>query len=346
MDQIIKDSSIWRSSSSEKTLNQRDTELKLGMIRGTRVGEDGVTFYQVEVWNKGTFIIVPCLLATKWGGIYNYEEYIARAFTPAETDPSQGSQQFKAGDQVLVAYINGDGREGVILSGLKHIGRQEKLKPEEDNIAYFSIFNGIQREINYDGEYTETFRGQPTNLDGLLDPPSDQAIAEPEYDDEVGTSFYKWDKTGSFTLSDNATEKPQIMKFDKPGGIFSLNIGDSFLTIDKNSDTVEWKNKVTTWNSDDEWSLTTKLTNVTSSDEINMTSAAINTEGEWDQKGNMTINGNIDQTGNFANSGTADIAGGSHPLIYDIVLTIGTGNLGAPVISNHTFLKTVKTKAT
>ena len=56
--------------------------------------------------------------------------------------------------------------------------------------------------------------------------------------------------------------------------------------------------------------------------------------------------GNTEITGDFKTSGTTELAGGANPLIYDIVLTMGTGNLGAPVISNHTFLKTVKTKAT
>ena len=102
----------------------------------------------------------------------------------------------------------------------------------------------------------------------------------------------------------------------------------------------------------DEWNLNTKKTNIISSDEVNVESTAINTKGEWTQEGNIDITGNtkqkgnVDITGNFSTSGLSLIAGGANALVYDIVLTIGTGNLGAPVISSNVFLKTVQTKAT
>jgi len=69
-------------------------------------------------------------------------------------------------------------------------------------------------------------------------------------------------------------------------------------------------------------------------------------EGNMDIKGNITQTGNNDITGNFTTTGLTDLAGGANPLVYDIALTIGIGNLGLPVISSHIFLKTVKTKAT
>ena len=56
--------------------------------------------------------------------------------------------------------------------------------------------------------------------------------------------------------------------------------------------------------------------------------------------------GDVDITGGLKTSGATDLAGGANPLIYDIVLIKGTGNLGAPVISTATVLKTSLTKAT
>jgi hypothetical protein len=144
----------------------------------------------------------------------------------------------------------------------------------------------------------------------------------------------------------------QSIKVDKPNGKIEIISGKTSLVINKKEETYTFTQKKVTYNTADEWTLNTKKTNVLSSAEINMKSAKINTEGEWTQKGNMTITGNIKQTGNnditgnLSSTGITSLAGGQFPLIYDIVLTIGVGNAGAPVISSHVFLKTTKTKAT
>jgi formylmethanofuran dehydrogenase subunit C len=101
----------------------------------------------------------------------------------------------------------------------------------------------------------------------------------------------------------------------------------------------------------DSFSLTTKKSTVKSTDVI-VDASNITTTGEWAQSGNMAITGNVDTTGNktvsgnFSTEGNVSLGGGANPLVYDIVLTLGTGNLGAPVVSSNIMLKTVKTKAT
>jgi len=51
-------------------------------------------------------------------------------------------------------------------------------------------------------------------------------------------------------------------------------------------------------------------------------------------------------TGGLTVTGPVALAGGANPLIYDIALIMGTGNLGLPVVSNAILLKTALTKAT
>jgi hypothetical protein len=123
------------------------------------------------------------------------------------------------------------------------------------------------------------------------------------------------------------------------------------LLIDRAAESYDIENKITNFNSTDEFNIDTKATNITSSTEVNIESSMINTTGDINQQGNMTILGNTQQTGNvavtgqLATTGPTFLAGGANPLIYDIVLTIGTGNLGAPVVSSNIVLKTVLTKA-
>ena len=377
-DYIVKDSSVWPNSIATAGIHNQDMSVKLGMVRENYLveNEDGSieTRYVVEVTggSKGSFP-VQCIRGSRFGGIYNYEEYTLRGFDPGQDSASYGIYAIRPGDMVVVAFFHGDSREGIILTHVNHTGRKEKIEqPDGDfGVEYYSEFNGIETIINADGEYTRTFRGQPTNLDMLKEVPSGSPLPEAEYDEEVGTSYYKWDKTGSWELSDNAKEDLQSIKVDKPNGQIIITSGKTTLTIDKTAESYEIVNKKTTFTSADEFNVVTKKTDIKSDDLVNvktkemivkaqqlfdLKATDIKTDGKWDQKGDMKILGNIQQTGNatitgnvqcigLQTSGPAMIAGGQFPLIYDIVLIIGTGNAGAPVISTATVLKTALTKA-
>lgn len=344
---IISDSAVWRDNYSDKVKNNKDTDIKIGMVRGVRFSEeDSTLLYDVEIWSHGTFVTTYCKPMVRFGGIYNYEEYIQRPYVPGENNASQGSFQFKAGDQVVVAYLGGDAREGLILGGIKHLGRSDAIDFEQDSISYISVFNGIETTIDKDGQFTQTFKGQPTNLEQLLNSPDGSEIEKPIYNKEIGGSYYQWDKTGSFMLTDNAQEKPISFHIDKPNGKLNINVGDTSLKIDKNSDTISIKNKVTSWDSSDSIELNTQKMSIVASSELNIQANNINITGTTSHTGDISVTGSVDISGEFSCGGSASLGGGANPLIYDIILTQGTGNLGGPVISSHIFLKTVNTKAT
>jgi len=350
-DYIIKDSSVWKDNYSNKLANGGDYAIKIGMVR-EHVFLEGTqeTRYIVEVWKNNRLYPMTCIRTSRFGGVYNYEEYNHRGFNPGDDNVSLGNYTVVPGDMVVVAASNGQSREGIILGSMNHVARDEILS-STGSIAYVSEFNGIQTTINKFGEYMVRFKGLPTNLPNLNIPPDGSEIAPAEYDSEVGSSYYSFDSSGSYVVSDNATSDPQTIFINKPDGKIIVSSGKTTLTIDKASESYTIENKVTTFNTADQWNLNTKETNVTSTD-INVKASNIKTKGEWSMEGNMDIKGNITQTGNndivgnFSNTGTALLGGGANPLVYDIVLTIGIGNLGLPVISNHVYLKTVLTKAT
>jgi len=347
--------------------SNRDYSIKVGTVRElVYSSEKNQTKYIVETIDRGRLVPITCTILVKFGGLYNYEEFNLRGFDPGSSNVSYGNLKCVAGDTVLVACINGQILEGVIIGALSHLGRKEIL-PADGSISYIKEFNGIQEVINSSGEYRVTFKGIPTNISALNSPPSENSLyPEPEYNYEIGSSFYQFDKNGSYFLTDNSTTGPQYLMLDKEQNKIFIGSGKTLLTIDKVEESYTIDNKLTTFNSEEEfnvntkktafksseeWSLETKKTLVKSSELIDAEAKDIKTKGNWSQEGDMAIKGNISQKGDteiqgkLTTSGETLLAGGKYPLIYEITRIQGTGNLGSPVISQAIVKLTKKTKA-
>ncbi|NDE91634.1 MAG: hypothetical protein EB059_10980 [Alphaproteobacteria bacterium] len=229
----IPDSSIWRDAESSALLGSNNTFIRIGIIkRALNEEETGELRYLVEIQDHNKKININCALLRRFGGIYNYEDYVGRGYKYGSKPENTNSYTVRAGDVVLIGQINGQGRDGVILGGLTHPARETTLDVEEGP-QYESEFNGINTSINSDGEWTLTFKGQPTNLDALDNEPSAE-IPPPEYDTEVGSSFLQFDKTGGFTISDNAASGGvQTIFVDKESGSISLESGEVSLKLEK-----------------------------------------------------------------------------------------------------------------
>lgn len=367
MDYTIRDSSLYSDYDSTSLLYEKDTSVRVGTIRSEVYLKDfQETRYTVEVWDNGVIVPVSCIRTSRFGGLYNYEEYTHRGFIAGDSAAST-IRELQPGDQVVVAFLNGDSREGIIIGSVPHLGRREVInhKDAEPNdsvefvnrdgpttVRYASEFNGVESLINASGEYRVTFKGQPTNLDKLSEAPDGEEYPLPEYDIDVGFSYYEFDKSGSYLLTDNANDElPQSIRVDKPNGKMEIVSGKTSLIIDKNKESYTVSNKITSIESADKFNLATKNTTIDSTEAFNLTAKDIKTKGEWEQSGNMTLQGNTEQignvdiTGNLSTTGETLLAGGANPLIYDIILIQGAGNLGAPVISTATVLKTSLTKA-
>ncbi len=255
--EIVKDSSIWQNPSDFREVNKSDPMLRIGVVkRAANDEKTGELRYLVEVQNHNDKIELNCKMLRRFGGVYNYEDYILRGYKFNDQPDPVTAFEAKAGDAVLVSQLNGQGREGIILGAINHAARSTTIKTT-DGPQYMSEFNGIQTNINKDGEYTVTFRGQPTNLKGLLDSPS-KKIPAATYDTKVGTSFFKVDKTGSWELSDNANSNKQFLRIDKPAGTIQLVAGKISLKFTKASELVNLKCKTTDVVSDDKISMKTK----------------------------------------------------------------------------------------
>ena len=360
----VKDSSIWKNSNSYAAYYSQNNRILMGTVREEIYEQlTGQIKYIVEAQDQGALVPVACINGVRFGGIYNYEEY-TRKISPKDGKVSSYTTGLMPGDQVVVACINGDTREGVIICSIKHYGRKPVIDFDKDNTTgqflnrkasvdatkYASEFNGVETLINANGEYRVTFKGQPTNL-SKLDNLNDKELERPKYDTDIGSSYYEFDKTGSYTVTDNSKQEPQYIKIDKAGGKLIIVSGKTSLVINKKDQSYAIKNKIMITNSENEWNLNTKKTSIKSTDLTSIESKDIKTKGKLAQKGDVEIMGNSKQTGNseingnFKTTGQTLLGGGNFPLVYDIALTFGIGNLGAPVISSSVLLKTVLTKA-
>lgn len=260
---IVKDSSIWQNPKDYSAVNKFDPLLRIGVVKKAANDEKtGELRYLVEVQHHGDKVEINCKLLRRFGGVYNYEDFILHGYKISDQPDSVLAFEAKAGDAVLVGLLNGQGREGIILGGINHAARKTSIKAT-DGPQYKSEFNGIETSINKDGEYTVTFKGQPTNLAQLDNAPS-KKIPTATYDAKVGTSFFKFDKTGSYEVSDNAESDKQFLKINKPSGTVELVSGKVSLKFTKKTEAVSLKTKTTDVVSDDKITMKTKEFLITS----------------------------------------------------------------------------------
>lgn len=252
---IVKDSSIYGNPSDNDVINSRGYAIRTGIVKEIRDMKHDDIRYVVEVFKEGNRIPLLCCVVSRFGGIYNYEEFTLRGFVQGQDKAGVSAYGVRPGDVVLVANINGSSSEGVILGGINHPGRKRTIKANS-GIVYASELNGIETTINKIGEYRRTFKGLQTNIAALDKASNGSKIPYPEYNTEIGSTYYELDKTGSWHVNDNAKQKPQFIKIDKPNGIITLMSGAVVIKMEKGPE------KIT---------VTCKLLDVTAADKINMT---------------------------------------------------------------------------
>lgn len=272
---IVKDSSIWHNNNNFSAVERKDPYLRIGIVK--KVYIDKLTTdlrYLVEMRDRNDAIELNCRLLRKFGGVFNYEEVIFHGYKfDDKPDPVQAFDA-KAGDVVLVGLLNGEAREGIILGSLSHPARKSKMDIAKGQ-QYMSEFNGIETSINELGEYKLTFKAIPKNIKKLDEKPS-QKLPAPEYDDKIGTSFFKFDKTGSYEVSDNSKEEGfQNLKIDKAKGTFEINSGKIKLLLTKKGEKISIKCKDTTLTSDDKITAKTKEFSLDASKSAKIKSAKV-----------------------------------------------------------------------
>lgn len=233
---IVQDSSIWFDSRNYAAVNKYDGLIRIGIVKKAINDEETNEIrYLVEIQNHNDKIELNCIMMRRFGGVYNYEDYIFHGYKMDDKPDPVTFFDAKAGDIVIVAFLNGQGRQGVILGGISHPARKTEILTS-DGPQYKSEINGLETFINKDGEMTVTFKGVPTNITKLDETPS-KKIAPATYNTEIGSSYYKFDKTGGWIISDNAKSGGiQSIKLDKANGFINIAAGNISLKLEKKSE--------------------------------------------------------------------------------------------------------------
>ena len=277
---IVKDSSIWQNSATSNAINHKDPYLRIGIVKKVyREERTSDLKYLVEIQDRNDSIEVNARLLRKFGGAFNYEDVIHHGYKFDDKPDPVRAFDAKAGDTVLVAFVNGEARDAIILGGLIHPSRQSTIDITKGP-QYVSEFNGIETAINENGEYKLTFKAVPTNIKKLDDKPN-KTLPKPTYDTKVGGSFFNLDKTGSIEISDADQQEVQNLRIDKPKGTITINSGKIKLTMTKKDEKVDLKCKVLDIISDDKINGKTKELKIEASTsvKINSPKIAIGKEG-------------------------------------------------------------------
>lgn len=271
---IVKDSSIWQNSKIYSAVSNKDPYLRIGIVK--KVFREQVTSdlrYLVEIQDRNDSVEVTARLLRKFGGVFNYEDIVEHGYKIDDKPDPVRAFDAKAGDTVLVAFLNGEAREAIILGGLTHPARKSTIDITKGP-QYSSEFNGIETTINENGEYKLTFKAIPTNIKKLDEKP-DKTLPKPIYDEKIGGSFLKLDKTGSIELNDKDQDGFQSIKINKPDGQVVINSGNIVLTMIKKDELVELKCKAVNIESENTIDIKTKQTNINSSEHIKINSPKV-----------------------------------------------------------------------
>lgn len=166
-------------------------------VSKTAVEYDVSIYEQDEDRGVTQTVYKNCMFIDSFGGIGDFME--VRRRTPA-------NQEFKSdlnvdkynGAMVLLLCIDGVSEKGIIIGAISHPKRTTTLT-KDAGIHLEGEFNGLNWQVNKDGELTITFKSASDN-DGKY------------ADEEAGGSFAKMEKDGSLEISDAKTESIRIDK--------------------------------------------------------------------------------------------------------------------------------------
>jgi hypothetical protein len=230
VDGIVKDSSIYKSKSA--SLNAGYGEVRVGIVREENFDSSSSTFYYlVEIQRKGRRSIMSCRRMVRFGDPYNYEEWNLRPNKDIVPVPLPNNYKTRVGEVVVVAPIDGNYADGVILGSLRHPAHKPKIKSGE--VGYATEFNGLETTIDKDGAYKVKFQGTSLSATVAEKLPSGSPIPAALYNPVSAGSYFTFSKDGSYEVSDASLALPQSIKMDKPGGKFTIKSGLVTIEIDK-----------------------------------------------------------------------------------------------------------------
>jgi len=210
----------------------KDCAIRVGVVYekfdGGNIGE---TTYSVMVGINGQDVPIMCKRMTRFGGVHNYEEFSHQTYEDPLGIGSNTPYATRPGDTVVIAFLDGSAKQGIILGGIRHPAREEKIE-DSSKPAYISRFNGIEKTITDTGALAYTYKGKLAGSDVQLSlPPTGVPIQEAVDDPIKGGSTFGFNEDGNFNASDGGPQSITINKDIVGGGNIEIISGTTSITI-------------------------------------------------------------------------------------------------------------------
>lgn len=271
--------------------------------------------------DKGSAMTIykNCLAVDRFGGMADFFEAKFRTPTEEKYESTLDGEK-QDGSFVLLLCLDGQTEKAVILGGLRHPARKEVLT-KDAGVHAEGEFNGINFQVNKDGEMTLTFKSKTDNK------------GEPQ-DKEAGGTFIKVDKTGQVDINTALEgDDETYIRMDKANKDVGLKAGQHIgLTAQKNVGLIAKAN-----------------INMKASAELIAEAegtATFKSGGAFDidaggklglkaPGGNFQFDGSLRVKASSIDLGApvVNLGQGGSPALVLSTQFLGTGNLGAPVMS-------------
>ena len=247
-----------------------------------------------------------CITIDGFGGVADFFEFKRRSKKEEKGKQSPLDTNFKDqfGSMVFLLCLDGATDKGVIINSVPHPGRKTKLT-KDAGLHLEGEYNGLNWQINKDGELTIVFKSK-TDDEG-----------KPQ-DEDAGGTHLKIDKEGSVDINTNLEgDEETYIRMDKKNKDVGLKAGQHIGFTAKKNIGLEAEGAA-------------KFTSKSSLD----------IEGKSDvniKSGNVKIAGDtltqIDGQNLVVNCTKIQLGSGGTPAVIQTTIFQGTGNKGAPVIS-------------
>lgn len=189
--------------------NKKNTNKKFPEYTVLSVEQDENNIFSVRYYNN-------CLNIDGFGGLADFFEYKLRSDATKKTTPNRLDVDFSKQKANVVLLLCQDGvtDKAIILKSLSHRARKTTLTPE-NGMHLEGEYNGVNWQINKDGEFTLTFKSATTN-DGEYRSPSPSG---------AGGTFLKMDQEGSVEINSADPTESFKMRLDKnsdDGGLIEM----------------------------------------------------------------------------------------------------------------------------
>lgn len=266
---------------------------------------------------KNTTLYKNCIAMDGFGGIGDFFNVKFRKPKDSKKVRKSGSFKKQNGSLVLLLCIDGSSDQAVIVGSMAHPDRKNGQLKKDLGHHMEGEFNGVNWKVDKDGQLIITFKS-PTDNDGKAK------------DDKAGGSTIKMEKDGSIEAADGNKEKIRIDKTKKTVSVTAES--DISNTTDANFNVTAKKN-ISMKSTADLLAEAGGSVNAKSGGAFNIKSDGAFSVMAPDVQ--VTADNMVQVKGSTINLSApqVNVGNGGTPAIVLSTLFLGTGNVGAPVIS-------------